>query len=221
MASEEHEALVQAGLALEKKIKRAEVAERRGRQRTSDAVWALADWLAENTIVASRQQCGRAAQGTPISGLTCAAYARRSGYSDGTLSRYRKAAALLPREVRPPGVTADLYLNVLRECKGDAAAAIAALPNRMEQAATASSVARTRAALTRAERAVPAAKSFADVAQYLRASAQFAEQAGKVLADLDLSGADRETLRARILRIDEAVYEIEPFAAEPDLRVAA
>lgn len=204
-----YEALIREGLALEAKVGRAAAAEVRAREAKRVACWALGDWLVANTVVLGREECGRAAHAKPA-GLTCTEFSRRSKLSAPVLSNYRKAAAAFPREAR--GVASmDLCVKLLREFDGDAAAALLALPARVAAAADGwrgnTEKMRLAGVVSGVERAEP--RSFADAAEFLTAAARFAEKAGKVLADLDPTDAEYETLAERVQRIDVALAGIE------------
>lgn len=210
-----YEALILEGLALERAIKRTEKAAEAARFRAYAAVWAFADWLVENVIVLTPSQAVSVRNGAPPPGLNLSEYARRSGCSVSCVSSYRKMALTFPPDVRPPGTSVGICVLLLREFKGDAAAAADVLPDRVARAQAAFDEARTKAlagqsqqsrlrgAVTKAERMT--ARSFSDAAELLTASARFAVLAASVVNEIDLSDSERATLMERVSRIDEAL----------------
>lgn len=206
-----HEVLIREGLALERKIKRAEDAEKSARHRAYEAVWEFGDWLVENTVKMTLRDASALSRGGEAPGLTCAEYARRSNYSNITLSKYRRVAAAFPKAAR--GVASvSLCDQLLAEFEGDSTAAVEALPERIAavertwtQRAAHGLRSRLRASLTVMERME--ARSFAEAAEFLGAAASFAESAGRVVAELDLSDAERAELVERMSRIDAALAE--------------
>lgn len=209
-----YEALICEGQALEKKVKRAEAAEESARLRAYAATWALADWLAENTVLPTPKQAGAMRRGAEAPGLTCSEYAKRSRYAKNCLSDYRRAAIAFPKEVRGE---ASVYLcnGLLREFKGDATAAIAILPERAAAAAAAGPAAgrknfsrenRLRGAETLLDRA--GVRSFADAMGRLETAKRFAVQGLRFVSEKDKWTDDEwQDLTDRVAEIDAVLAE--------------
>lgn len=193
----DHSALIAEGLALEKALGRAEKLAQDARYREYAAFWKLGDWLVENI--------------DSTGGLTLSEYARASGFHRSNLSRYRTIAEAFPPDVRAPHISITMCSHLLRKHGGDVVAAVADLPSR----AAAAEEEKRRPLVnlrpdSRRSRRIRNCKpsTFADVAEFLTASARFVEKAAKVIEGMDLSKSEMDTLTQRVRRIDEALASL-------------
>lgn len=157
------------------------------------------------------QRCRRASYVAVRSGLTCAEYGRRSGYSAPTLSQYRRVAGALPAPIRG-GASLALCIKLFREFGGDAEAVVAVLPERVALAAAAGSAAvsaegRLRAATSSVERR--GVRSFADMVGLAKSSRGFLRTLVNGYSEAGLRLSDVE-----VAELAEIVAEIDLLLAE-------